>query len=106
MSPYQLTLFILCLLGFLGCLVFVVQYQRYTRGAWRDRESGRWLMIGRAEKAALFLLVTVNQVIPDWPGRQAVTLTLFGIFVALTWWPARLLSKANRPRRTAEEVTR
>lgn len=106
MTVYRLVLLLLCGFGLLGCLVFVVSYQLRSRGAWIDSEAGRWMMIGRAEKAALFALVLVNNIIPDWPGRQSVTIVLFGTFVLLTWWPSRLLSKVNRPRRTDKEVTR
>lgn len=106
MSAYRWVLLGLCALGFVGCVVFVVGYQLRSRGAWADSEAGRWLMIGRAEKAALFALVMSNQIVGDWPGRQAATLVLFSAFVALTWWPSRLLSKAFRPHRTDEEVNR
>lgn len=106
MSVYRIVLLALCFMGFLGSLVFVIRYQLRSRGAWVDSEHGKWMMIGRAEKAALFLLVMTNQVLPEWPGRQAVTLILFATFVILTWWPGRLLSVSTRPRRTDKEVTR
>lgn len=108
MTLYQMVLMAFCMVGLLGCLVFVIRYQVRSRGAWRDSEAGRWLMIGRAEKAALFALVIAGQAVPNWPGRQAVTVAVFGAFVALTWWPSRLLSRAtDRPRRTEnEEVAR
>ncbi len=106
MTPYRVFLLALCVLGLLGCLVFVIGYQVRSRGAWRDSDAGRWLMIGRAEKAALFALVIVNQLFPAWPGRQFVTVAIFTVFVALTWWPSRLLSKAFRPQRTDKEVSR
>lgn len=106
MSAYRWVLLGLCALGFVGCVVFVVSYQVRSRGAWADSEAGRWLMIGRAEKAALFALVLMNMAAGNWPGRQSVTLVLFGAFVALTWWPSRLLSKAFRPHRTDKEVKR
>lgn len=106
MTPYRIFLLALCAVGLLGCVVFVVRYQRRSRGAWWDTEAGRWLMIGRAEKGALFGLVLMNNLMTDWPGRQAVTLVLFAAFVMLTWWPSRLLSRVNRPRRTEKEVPR
>lgn len=104
MTVYRWVLLGLCMAGFLGCVVFVVRYQLRSRGAWIDSEAGRWMMIGRAEKGALFALVTTNQAIGDWPGRESATLILFSAFVALTWWPSRLLSNAFRPHRTDEEV--
>lgn len=106
MTAYRLVLLAFCGTGLLGSLVFVVRYQLRSRGAWLDSEAGRWMMIGRAEKAALFALVFLNNLIMDWPGRQGVTIVLFGAFVLLTWWPSRLLSKATRPHRTDEEVQR
>lgn len=106
MTVYRMVLLTFCAAGLLGCLVFVARYQHISRGAWRDSEAGRWMMIGRAEKAALFALVMVNNAVMNWPGRQAVTLFLFGAFVALTWWPSRLLSKVNRPHRTDKEGAR
>lgn len=107
MTLYRLVLMAFCVAGMLGCLVFVIRYQVRSHGAWRDSEAGRWLMIGRAEKGALFALVIAGQIAPDWPGRQAVTIVMFGAFVALTWWPSRLLSRAmNRPRMTDKEVAR
>lgn len=106
MTVYRLVLLVFTGTGLLGSLVFVVRYQLRSRGAWLDSEAGRWMMIGRAEKAALFALVFLNNLVMDWPGRHAVTIILFGTFVLLTWWPSRLLSKANRPQRTDEEVKR
>lgn len=107
MSAYQVVVALLCAIGLTGSATFVVLYSlrsREYRNPWWKTEAGRWLLIGRAEKAALFALVIANMVWDNWPGRAPVTIVLFGLFVVMTWWPVRILRLTNRQRAERDEV--
>jgi len=93
---YGLALSLVTSIGFVGCLAFVVSYWWQTRGAWWKEEAGRFMMAVYVNLAILFLLVMVNQQFEDWPGRRWVTFILFLTYVLETWWPLRLLTKAQR----------
>lgn len=110
MSVYSGVIVGLCGAGLLGCLSFVIRYSLVSRrtdlGPWWRHELGWWLAAVPLNLASLFLLVMLNNISTDWPGRRVVTLILFSAYVVETWWPTRLLSKLNRPQRTDEEVSR
>jgi len=95
MTPYSAALLVITGVGLAGCLFFCVAYWLRSGGAWWRTEAGRFLMTVYANLAALFALVIANQVFGQWPGRQAVTLTVFCAYVVETWWPARLLWHAQ-----------
>jgi hypothetical protein len=92
---YKVLAFCITAFGFAGCAIFLVNYVLRTRGAWRDSEPGRFLVVVYTNLAALFLVVMVNQVFGDWLGRQVVTLGLYLAYVLQTWWPLRLLRIAQ-----------
>lgn len=110
MSAYSWVIVSLCATGLLGCMSFVVRYSVVSRrtnlGPWWRHEVGWWLAAVPLNLASLFLLVMLNNLDAEWPGRRAVTVLLFTAYVIETWWPVRLLSKLNRPQRTGEEVSR
>lgn len=84
--------------GLVFCVVFVVAFHIKTRGAWWDSPAGRWLMLGRANIALLFLFVVLNRTWDDfhgWSGRSWVLLSLYFLFAAQTIWPLRLLFHAE-----------
>lgn len=109
MSAYTVAIVALCGTGLLGCAVFIARYTWMSlhtlKGPWWQHETGWWLVAVPLNLAALFVLVIANNLIDDWPGRPQVTLILFTLYVVETWWPLRLVSKMNRPRRTNEEVS-
>lgn len=110
MSVYSWVIVVLCGAGLAGCVSFVVRYsimsRRTAMGPWWRHEFGWWLAAVPLNLAALFLLVMLNNISAEWPGRRTVTIALFTAYVAETWWPGRLLSKVNRPQRTDKEVSR
>lgn len=81
--------------GAIGCLTFVIQYQRSTKGAWRKHEAGLFLIATYTNLGIIFLDLLANLVFGQWPGRDFVGVTLFVTLVALSWWPLRLLRQAN-----------
>lgn len=111
MSLYRVVIIVLCVAGLVGCVSFVVRYSIQSRrtklGPWWRHEIGWWLALVPLNLASLFLLVMLNNISLDWPGREWVTIALFTAYVVETWWPGRLLSKLNRPHGTEkEEVSR
>lgn len=96
---YRLLVSIVTGAGFVSCLTFVVGYWWRTGGTWVRDEAGRFLMAIMGTLGALLGLVLGNQWIGEWPGRRVVTVVVFTLFVAVTWWPHRLLYKAQRRRR-------
>lgn len=81
--------------GAVGCVTFVVRYWIATRGAWMKSEAGRFMMMFQANLGFLFLLIIANSTFGNWPGRQVVTLALYVTYAVQTWWPSRLLIRAN-----------
>lgn len=51
-------------------LEWLVAYHRQTRGAWRDSEMGRHLMIFMAALASVFALATVRFITVDLLGHE------------------------------------
>jgi len=92
---YKVLAFVITATGFAGCTIFLVNYVLRTRGAWRDTEVGRYLVVVYTNLGALFLVVMANQLFGDWPLRSVVTLGLYLAYVLQTWWPLRLLRIAQ-----------
>lgn len=93
---YRVLVSVVTGVGFASCATFVIGYWWLTRGTWMRDEAGRFLMAFMGTLGTLLALVLVNQWVGEWPGRQVVTVALFTTFVAITWWPHRLLIKAQR----------
>ena len=85
--------------GLIACAAFAVGYWWQTGGRWVRDEAGRFLMAFMGTLGLLFALVLSNQWVGDWPGRRAVTVVVFTLFVGMTWWPLRLLVIAQRQRK-------
>lgn len=93
---FKVLAFLITAIGFCGCTFFLINYVLRTKGAWRDSEAGRFLVVVYSNLGALFLVVMANQLFGDWFGRQVVTLGLYLAYVAQTWWPLRLLRIAQK----------
>ena len=93
---YKVLAFLITASGFIGCTIFVTRYWVLSGGRWKDTEAGKFLIAVYVNLGLLFLLIMVNTVFGDWPGRKVVTLALYMAYVAQTWWPIRLLNKAQR----------
>lgn len=93
---YKVLLFIITATGFVGCLSFVVTYWIKSGGDWWHTETGRFLFVVYVNLGSLFLLIMTNQVFGDWPGRKLVTLGLYITYAVESWWPLRLLIRAQR----------
>lgn len=91
MNAADIATLIISLFGLGGSLLFVILYHIRTNGHWRRSEIGIWLMFGRANIAALFALLVINRVFPNWPGRVEITLAIAALFAIQTWWPSKLL---------------
>ncbi len=86
-------------IGFVLCLIFVAAFHVKTGGTWWHSEASRWLMLGRANIALLFLLVLVSyqwKWFQRWGGSDWVWLGLYALFAAQTYWPLRLLLRSER----------
>lgn len=97
---YQVLLSVVTGVGLAACLTFVVGYWWRTGRRWARDEAGRFLMCFMTVLGALFALVLTNQWVGDWPARRPVTVAVFIAFVAITWWPLRLLVIAQSRRKT------
>ncbi len=84
-------------LGVLFTFGFIARY--VTNLPWSRTEEGRHLVAMSANVGAFFVLYSVLAVWPDFPGRNAIRMTLFVVLVAncgRRWW---LLERYLRERR-------
>lgn len=94
---------ILAGLGALACWYFVVAFHVTTAGDWLHNRGGRHLMQFTATLGALFTLIVVARFWPAYPGRDVVTLVLFGALVAQVGWRIVLLHRAQHEDREPAE---
>lgn len=89
------------IIGLVTYTVFIIAYHTKTRGAWCHSQVGRWLMLGRANVAALFLFIVTNRIVEHWPGeprsRQITLLVLYSLFALQALWPLSLLWREEMP---------
>lgn len=86
------------LVGLAAALWFVIRLQMEAGWDWRRNPFGRYLMTRKLLLAALFILIIMNRVGPDWWGelvRPPLTAVLMTAFALQTFVPYRLLMKAQ-----------
>ncbi|MCT2279314.1 putative phage holin [Micromonospora chalcea] len=88
---------VLAAIGFLLCGYFVVTYHWLTGGDWRRNPGGRHLMEFTANLGLLLGLIVLARFWPDYPGRDALTLLVFGGLVAQVLWRIVLLHRVQDP---------
>lgn len=81
--------------GFLACLYFVLAYQRFTGGDWRNNPGGRHLMEFTGTLGLLLGLIVLARFWPTYPGRDETTLVVFGLLVCQVLWRIVLLHRAQ-----------
>lgn len=95
--------------GLLASVIFLVAYLRKAGAdAWRN-PFGRYLISRKALLAVLFLTIILNRVQPHWwwdSARVPVTALLMTAFAVQTFWPYRLLLKAQEEAQRMEEDSR
>lgn len=97
----------LAVVGGLASVYFVVAYQVTTGGDWRHSAAGRHLMQFTANLGVLFALIVAARLWPGYPGRDAVSLLVFGALVAQVVQRCVLLHRAQHPAADrTEEVPR
>lgn len=84
--------------GLAGCIAFMLDYQRRSRGSWYESGEGRYFMATSSILGSLFLLVLSVQVFGDWPGRRLVGVILYTLYAVFPWWLWVLLRRATRDR--------
>ncbi|SCL31884.1 hypothetical protein GA0070616_4350 [Micromonospora nigra] len=85
----------LAVLGLAACLYFVAAYQWLTGGDWRHNPGGRHLMEFTGTLGVLLGLIVAARLWPDYPGRDQVTLLVFGLLVGQVVWRSVLLHRAQ-----------
>lgn len=100
---YRLALSIVTGVGLLACIIFVVGYWLVTRGSWHREEAGRFLIALTSTIGILFVFVLVGQLTArddvPWTFMRIFALIIYVEFVAIMWWPLRLLVLAQREKR-------
>ncbi|WFE45292.1 hypothetical protein [Verrucosispora sp. WMMD1129] len=89
---------VLAMVGFVACLYFVAAYQWLTGGDWRHNPAGRHLMEFTGTLGVLLGLIVAARLWPDYPGRDTITLVVFGLLVAQVVWRSVLLHRAQDDR--------
>jgi len=105
MNGYRLVYFVLEAIAFSGCATFVTWYHFSTHGAWRKDEAGVMLMMVYSDLAALLLWIMFTPMLIHWRIYRPVTLTLFTLFSAFTWWPLRVLLISQRNAKRVKAIT-
>lgn len=90
--------------GLANCAGFCAAYQLYSGGRWAKDEFGRFMMMFMACMGSLFALVLSSRLWGDWPGRRAVSIALYVVYVLVTLWPSRLLWLAQNDSRKRERT--
>lgn len=89
--------------GLAGFVGFGLAYHVVTRGSWRRSPTGRWLMaLACVPVLFLALAVTTQWLGPDWPGRRAAQVAVYGALAVLPYWLLTLLWRAQRRARRKE----
>jgi uncharacterized membrane protein HdeD (DUF308 family) len=86
---------VLAAAGMFACLYFVAAYQRFTAGDWRRNPGGRHLMEFTGTLGVLLGLIVLARFWPDYPGRDVITLVVFGALVGQVVWRIVLLHRAQ-----------
>lgn len=103
---------VMCLVGTLAALLFVVDYQRRVGWSWwrhQDGEAnltGRWLMAWAVSRVLVLGLTLVNWLAGPWPGVLPASFAVMAFFALHTFVPYRLLVKAQERRATPKEKSR
>lgn len=99
MDPIDILAIAITGVGFFNCVSFVSVYWVITRGAcWKD-EAGQFLMLFFGCLGLVFLLVILNRILGNYPGRSIFSIVLYCILVLATGWPMRLLFGARKRKR-------
>lgn len=99
MTGLQWAVLAITSIGLINCLVFCAGYQIKSKGGWRKSEHGVFMMLFIASLGTLFALIISTRLFGDWPGRMVVSTLLYTGYVAITFWPTRLLVLAFRDKR-------
>lgn len=98
---------IVTIVGLCVSLTFITAFHLKTGGAWRDSETGRWLMLFQFDITLLFSAIIANRSSEwwrGWSGRDWVMLALYTAFALQALWPLRLLWRIEpQMRRKGEE---
>lgn len=93
----------LAAVGFFGCLYFVAAYHVTTGGDWRKNAGGRHVMEFTFNLGILLGLIVLARFWPDYPGRNLLTMLVFGALVWQVGWRIVLLHRAqDRDREPAD----
>lgn len=98
MTTEQTVTVVMASIGLIPCVVFVVGYWWVTRGAWWRDEAGRFFMLFMGTLGVLFTFVLSGPFSDHGALRTWSSIIVFTLFIALTWWPLRLLWIAQRQR--------
>lgn len=90
-------------IGLLNCVAFCVVYWVTSHGAWLKDEAGQFMMLFFGSLGLVFLVVILNRILGNYPGRSAVGIGLYIVLVLATGWPMRLLFGAQKRRRIRDE---
>lgn len=86
-----------------GAFAFVVLYTR--QAPWWRSEVGRWLVTYPLALGLLLVNGVVGRIAGDYPGRQAVNLSLFAVVAGSTVWSCTMLLRIRRREKGANEMT-
>jgi hypothetical protein len=103
MSWYDAVVLGITGVGLLNCLVFCISYWVLTRGHWWGDEAGRFLMLFFGCLGSVFIVVILNRILGNYPGRQIVITILYLALVIATGWPMRLLWQTRQEKRKTQE---
>jgi len=96
------------IIGLVAAVAFVVRYQYEVGFSWwrqpngKPNHFGRFLMIRKILLSALFVIVILNRLFPEWPAKEAVTALLMVAFAVQTFVPYRLLISAQKAHEAQE----
>lgn len=94
-------------IGFIGCVIFVIRYHVATGGKWQNNRFGRYLMTRKLLLGILFGFVLINRFVEEWPGRRPILALLMLAFALQTFVPLKiLLDTQERPDHDNERDSR
>lgn len=90
---------LVCFIGLLPCLWFIIGYWIVTGGKWVREEAGQFLMAITGTVGGMFAFsIAYSWAAAEW--LRWVSVALFIAFIAEMWWPLRLLWLAQREKAT------
>lgn len=98
MSWIEIVTIVITSIGLLNCVRFCFRYWYRSNGDWKSTEYGQFFMALFLVFAGLFSLIISSRIWGVWPGRAIVATALYAAFVAMTFWPPRLLSLSFKER--------